>query len=80
MIDHKTIQNDKFYQCMHCHAISYGYQLDWFWDEPELTFCPVCGNRCGFIDIDEEVRYVLDQRVPTSDEADMYMEMDAMNE
>jgi hypothetical protein len=80
MIDHKTIQDDKFYQCVDCHGISYGYHLDWFRDEPDLIICPICGNKCEFNDIDDDIKFALEQRVPTSDEADMYMEMDAMNE
>lgn len=79
MIDHETIDDNKLYQCMDCHGIAYGFLLDWFENEPE-TICPICGHRCDFIDIDDDIKFAFEQRVPTSDEVDEYLEMDAMNE
>lgn len=80
MIDHDAIHSDKFYECAGCKSIVYGEYLDWFSDEPELIICPVCDNRCEFIDVNDEVKSILDKRIPTNDEVDDYLEMDAVNE
>lgn len=74
------IYDDKYYQCAECSSIVYGRYLDWFNDERELIICPVCESRCKFFNVNDDVVYILGRRIPTSDEVDEYLEMDAMNE
>jgi DNA-directed RNA polymerase subunit RPC12/RpoP len=57
MIDHKNIREFANYKCFDCGAIIFGYELDWFPDEPDLIICPVCDNRINFDEViyDQEI-------------------------